>query len=134
KDAPRGFRVPLVPFIPALGILVCLGMMVFLPFDTWIRLLVWMLLGLDIYTGFGVKKSIMNAGKKHFKDKTVISICGLALSALLLVMANLHHFGTEEGERDVVFYYVSLVIGIGHLIYFAYRYFQDRKIPKDLKE
>src|SRR5699024_6187601 len=57
KDVPRGFKVPFMPYIPALGVLVCLGMMAFLPFDTWIRLLVWLLIGLDIYEQFGIKRS-----------------------------------------------------------------------------
>ncbi len=128
KDAPRAFRVPLVPFIPALGIIVCLGMMVFLPFDTWIRLLVWMLIGLDIYAAYGVKKSFMNAGKKHFKDKTVISICGLALAVLLLVLAYAHHFMTVETERDKAFFYFSVVFGIIHIGYFTFRYFRDKSL------
>src|SRR6478609_8457338 len=41
-DAPRAFRTPFVPFVPIAGVLVCLFMMVFLPLDTWIRLIVWM--------------------------------------------------------------------------------------------
>ncbi len=130
KDAPRGFRVPFVPYIPILGILVCLFMMVFLPFDTWIRLLVWMLVGMDIYAAYGVKKSKLNADNAHFKDKTIISLSGLGLAALLLVLANLHHFGTHENERDLIFYYVSIVIGIGHVIYFTYKYIQDKKLTK----
>lgn len=128
KDAPRAFRVPFVPVIPVLGILVCLGMMVFLPFDTWIRLLVWMLIGLDIYAAYGVHKSLMNAGKKHFKDKTVISICGLVLAVLLLVLAYAHHNMTEETERDVALFYFSIVFGILHIIYFTFRYFKDKNL------
>lgn len=134
KDAPRGFKVPLVPFIPILGILVCLALMVFLPFDTWIRLLVWLLIGLDIYDNYGVSRSKLNADKKHFKDKVVISICGLAIAALLVILAITHHYIVEEGEGDEIFYYVSLVIGILHLIYFAYRYFKDKKKGKELNE
>lgn len=126
KDAPRGFRVPFVPFTPILGILVCLGMMVFLPFDTWIRLLVWMLIGLDIYAEYGVKKSIMNVGKKHFKDKTIISICGLALAGLLVILAFAHHWLGEETERDLAFFYFSVVFGILHIFYYIYKYFKDK--------
>ena len=48
-DAPRAFRTPLVPFVPIAGVLVCLFMMVFLPLDTWIRLIVWMMIGFDLY-------------------------------------------------------------------------------------
>lgn len=130
KDVPRGFRVPWVPFIPALGILVCLAMMLFLPFDTWIRLLVWMLIGIDIYEQYGVKRSKANAGKKHSKDRLILSICGLALAGLLVALALAHHYTTEETAQDVVFFYVSLIFGILHLIYFTYRYSKDRKLVK----
>jgi APA family basic amino acid/polyamine antiporter len=51
-DIPRPFRTPLVPLVPILGILTCLGMMAFLPGDTWIRLIVWMIIGLVIYFAY----------------------------------------------------------------------------------
>jgi APA family basic amino acid/polyamine antiporter len=52
-DLPRPFRTPLVPIVPILGILICFGLMAFLPLDTWIRLLVWLALGLAIYFFYG---------------------------------------------------------------------------------
>ena len=48
-DAKRGFRTPLVPFVPIMGVVVSLAQMVSLPFDTWLRLLVWMAIGFVIY-------------------------------------------------------------------------------------
>jgi APA family basic amino acid/polyamine antiporter len=39
----------LVPLVPILGVLVCFGMMYFLDAMTWMRLGVWLLLGLVIY-------------------------------------------------------------------------------------
>ena len=51
-DAPRAFRTPWVPVIPILGIATCLFMMVFLPADTWIRLIVWMAIGIALYFGY----------------------------------------------------------------------------------
>ncbi len=126
KDAPRAFRVPFVPFVPILGILVCLGMMVFLPFDTWIRLLVWMLIGLDIYIGYGVKKSLLNAGEKHMKDKSIISVCGLLLAIVLIILAFAHHNNTEVGSQDFGLFYFSVVFGALHGLYFIYRYFSDK--------
>ena len=56
-DLPRPFRTPLVPFVPALGILSCIYLMTGLPRDTWVRLIVWMAIGLVIYFGYGVRKS-----------------------------------------------------------------------------
>jgi APA family basic amino acid/polyamine antiporter len=52
-DIPRPFRTPLVPVVPILGVLICFGMMTFLPADTWIRLLVWMGIGIVIYFLYG---------------------------------------------------------------------------------
>lgn len=144
KDVPRGFKVPLVPYIPVLGVLVCLGLMAFLPFDTWIRLLVWLIIGLDIYDNYGVKKSKMNADKKHFKDKVVIAICGIAISTLLLVLALVHYYwmvipeaqelNVEVTTSDKVFFNVSVIIGIGHIFYFTYKYLKDRRLGKALNE
>lgn len=56
-DAPRGFRTPFVPLVPVLGILSCGLMMVSLPLDTWIRLVVWLAIGLLIYFGYSRKHS-----------------------------------------------------------------------------
>ena len=56
-DIPRSFKTPLVPFIPVMGILSCFYLMLGLPKDTWIRLLVWMGIGLVIYFTYGIRKS-----------------------------------------------------------------------------
>lgn len=48
----RPFKTPLFPLTPILGILSSLSLMYFLPIDTWIRLIVWMGLGIAIYFGY----------------------------------------------------------------------------------
>ncbi|PWS27434.1 amino acid transporter [Pedobacter yonginense] len=62
-EAKRPFRVPWVPVIPILGILTCIAMMVFLPWETWLRLAVWLLIGLAIYFWYGKKNSKLNDGR-----------------------------------------------------------------------
>ena len=56
-DAPRPYRTPLVPLVPILGALVCLTMMLFLGVETWYRLVIWLVIGMAIYFGYGVKHS-----------------------------------------------------------------------------
>lgn len=56
-DLPRAFRTPFVPVIPILGILACLLMMLSLPLDTWIRLIIWLAIGLAVYFGYSSKNS-----------------------------------------------------------------------------
>ncbi len=56
-NIPRPFRTPLVPIVPILGILICAYMMATLPGDTWIRLVVWMVIGLVIYFGYSLRHS-----------------------------------------------------------------------------
>ena len=51
-DLQRPYRTPLVPLVPVLGILVCLGMMAFLDLTTWIRLVVWLIIGFVVYFGY----------------------------------------------------------------------------------
>lgn len=52
-EYPRPFRTPLVPLVPICGVLVCLSMMVSLQVDSWIRLILWTMIGLVIYAGYG---------------------------------------------------------------------------------
>jgi APA family basic amino acid/polyamine antiporter len=52
-ELPRPFRTPGSPVVPALGILSCLYLMAGLPFDTWLRLVVWMALGIVVYFFYG---------------------------------------------------------------------------------
>jgi APA family basic amino acid/polyamine antiporter len=56
-DIPRPFKTPLVPLIPLLGAGFCLLQMFSLPWDTWLRLIIWMGIGLIIYFTYGIKKS-----------------------------------------------------------------------------
>jgi len=51
-DLHRPFKTPFVPLIPILGILWNLLMMVFLGVDNWIRLGIWLVIGLAIYFGY----------------------------------------------------------------------------------
>ena len=56
-DAPRSFKTPFVPLVPILGIVACVGMMLSLPLDTWLRLIAWMLIGILIYFLYGKKRA-----------------------------------------------------------------------------
>jgi len=58
-DLDRPFRTPWVPFVPIMGIVCCLGLMATLPADTWIRLIIWLLIGFVIYFGYGRKHSVL---------------------------------------------------------------------------
>jgi APA family basic amino acid/polyamine antiporter len=55
----RPFKTPLVPVVPILGILICGYMMAGLPRDTWVRLIVWMLIGLVIYFAYSRTHSVL---------------------------------------------------------------------------
>ena len=56
-DLPRPYRTPFVPLVPILGIVVCMAMMVSLDQATWVRLLVWLLIGFVIYFGYSRRRS-----------------------------------------------------------------------------
>ena len=59
-NRPRGFRVPLVPFLPMLSIVSCLILMMSLPLETWVRFFVWLVIGLAIYFVYGMKRTASN--------------------------------------------------------------------------
>ncbi|HEU4631743.1 MAG TPA: amino acid permease [Gemmatimonadaceae bacterium] len=56
-ELPRPFRTPFVPLVPILGIITCGYLMISLPVDTWLRLVIWMAIGLAIYFLYGRRHS-----------------------------------------------------------------------------
>ncbi len=113
-ELPRAFKTPLVPLVPILGIVTCLFMMVFLPMDTWIRLLVWMLIGLDIYLAYGAKNSHLGNGTLERKGMKTARITGLLLSLLLIIVGFLHQ-ATVGFDTDRTLLYVAIIFAIIHL-------------------
>jgi APA family basic amino acid/polyamine antiporter len=59
-ELKREFRTPWVPFIPILGIIACLLMMVGLGWTNWLRLFAWMAIGVLIYFVYSKKNSKLN--------------------------------------------------------------------------
>ncbi len=56
-DVKAPFRTPFVPVVPILSALVSLSLMASLPLPTWERLIVWMVIGIAIYFGYGYRHS-----------------------------------------------------------------------------
>jgi APA family basic amino acid/polyamine antiporter len=117
-ELQRSFKTPFVPLVPILGIFVCLFMMVFLPMDTWIRLLVWMLLGMDIYLVYGAKNSHLGNGTNNRKGMRIARITGLILSLLLVVTGLLHQY-TVGFESDHTLLYISIGFAVLHLFIYG---------------
>src|SRR5581483_7645519 len=63
---PRPFRTPGAPFLPAVGALSCFVLMASLPLDTWIRLVVWIGVGLIVYAGYGRRHSRLRVTSPPF--------------------------------------------------------------------
>ena len=59
-DMKREFKTPFVPVVPILGIVVCLAMIYGLGWTNWLRLGVWLVLGLIIYFAYSKKNSKLN--------------------------------------------------------------------------
>lgn len=116
-ELPRAFKTPLVPLVPILGIVVCLFMMVFLPMDTWIRLIVWMLIGMDIYLVYGAKHSLLGSGTLVRKGMKIARYTGLALAVLLVVVGFLHQASVGFDE-DRTLMYISIIFAVTH--FFVY--------------
>ena len=126
-DFPRAFKTPLVPLVPILGILSCVFMMVFLPLDTWLRLVIWMIIGIDVYLMYGSKHSKLAAAVSNVSTLKPLFITGFALSVLLAVVAVLHHYTLSEGKEDEVLYWSSMIIAGGHLIFYLGKIFTGKK-------
>ncbi|OUM42072.1 amino acid permease [Arthrobacter sedimenti] len=59
-EVPRTFRLPLMPIVPAFGVLASLFLILQLHWETWLRFFVWLLIGLAVYFFYSRKHSLMN--------------------------------------------------------------------------
>jgi basic amino acid/polyamine antiporter, APA family len=87
--------------------------MVFLPMDTWIRLLVWMLIGLDIYLVYGAKHSHLGNGTDNRKGMKLARYTGLGLAFLLIIAGLLHQY-TVGFETDRTLLYIAIAFAVIH--------------------
>src|SRR3954469_836288 len=62
-DVPRGFTVPALPVVAVLGIVVCGAMIYGLGWTNWLRLIVWLVIGLFFYFGYGRNHSRLGTGE-----------------------------------------------------------------------
>jgi APA family basic amino acid/polyamine antiporter len=67
-DLHRAFRAPLVPVLPVLSVLACFYLMLNLPVETWLRFLIWLVLGAVLYFFYGYRHSTI-AGYKPLSPK-----------------------------------------------------------------
>jgi basic amino acid/polyamine antiporter, APA family len=62
-DLPRAFRVPAVPVVSITGVVVCGSMIYGLGWTNWMRLIVWLAIGLLFYFSYGRKHSHVQRGE-----------------------------------------------------------------------
>ena len=85
-EVHRPFRAPLGSIVPVLGILSCLMLMFSLPVENWVRLVVWLVIGLVIYFAYGrhhsrlgklertgpPPRSLSGAGRRHDRNRLAL--------------------------------------------------------------
>ena len=59
----RAFKVPFNPITPLLGVAACIFLMTALPGVTWVRFVVWLIVGLIVYFAYGIKNSELHKTK-----------------------------------------------------------------------
>ena len=72
-EVPRPFRAPFSPLTPVLGILSCLTLMFSLPVANWIRLAVWLAIGLVIYSSYGRKHGLAVRSTNAAPEEKIVS-------------------------------------------------------------
>lgn len=123
-NAPRGFKTPFVPWVPAAGLVCCIGMMLFLPAETWIRLVMWMLIGIDIYSFYGIKHSVIGGGSVRRHGQTILSCIGVFV-AFLCIVTGFWHQQTVGWHESHLMLWIASVFGVAHIFFFLVRGFYN---------
>lgn len=123
-NAPRSFKTPFVPWVPAAGLVCCIGMMLFLPAETWIRLVMWMLIGIDIYSFYGIKHSVIGGGSVRRHGQTILSCIGVFV-AFLCIVTGFWHQQTVGWHESHLMLWIASVFGVAHIFFFLVRGFYN---------
>src|SRR6266700_4118068 len=107
-DATRPFRAPLVPLVPILGIATCLLLMFSLPAENWYRLIIWLVIGFNIYFGYGRYRSVMSVGEVG--SPAALAILLGALDGLVAGVAT--YMFMETSPSRLMYTVVAALIGI----------------------
>ncbi|MGG5170675.1 amino acid permease [Pseudarthrobacter sp. J1738] len=67
-NEPREFRLPWMPVVPAFGVIASAFLISQLHWETWLRFLVWLIIGLAVYFFYGRHHSLMNPASPRLKD------------------------------------------------------------------
>ena len=83
----RPFKTPWVPFTPIMGIVVSGLLMLSLPLDTWLRLVIWLVIGLTIYFSYGRYHSKFAQGLQRRNALIVVGAVINIISSLVAIWA-----------------------------------------------
>jgi APA family basic amino acid/polyamine antiporter len=110
-NAKRPFRAPLVPLVPILGILTCLLLMFSLPAENWYRLIIWLIVGFNIYFGYGRYSSVMVGEETSSISTTAV---GLGLLDGLTAAVTAYMLGPSPASvaRILLWFVVGAVLGV----------------------
>ena len=61
-DLPRAFKVPFSPVLPILSAAICLYLSLNLSIETWLRFLIWLVLGIIVYFAYGYRNARLATG------------------------------------------------------------------------
>ena len=61
---PRAFKSPWYPVIPVLGVISCIYLMLGLPWITWVRFGLWLVVGMVVYFFYGFPRSRCHGAQK----------------------------------------------------------------------
>jgi amino acid transporter len=114
-EKTRKFRTPFVPWVPILGILSCVYLMISLPQVTWYRFFFWLFIGINIYFLYGMEHSRLAGGKVDQKFLRTVRFVLLVLdtAAVLYLFAELR---TGDGAIVTVFEYAFFILLIFFII------------------
>ena len=68
-DTPRSFRLPLMPLVPAFGVLSSLFLILKLHWETWLRFGIWLVIGRVVYFAYGRKHSLLSPDSPHHRPQ-----------------------------------------------------------------
>jgi APA family basic amino acid/polyamine antiporter len=110
----RPFKAPWVPFTPIFGILISGLLMASLPLDTWLRLIVWLVIGLTIYFSYGRYHSLLGQQSRLPSKLVVVGALMIIVSCLVGIWGYYYTEGRAVEQAATVVAVPDTTLEIAH--------------------
>jgi APA family basic amino acid/polyamine antiporter len=102
-----------------------------LGWENWSRLIIWLIIGFDVYLLYSLNNSHLAQADTSHKKTRIVSLLGLGLAAMLMIMTLIHYAAAlkeifSSFDKNEMFFYFIFIFSMLHVLFYLIKYFRSK--------